>query len=249
MLARRGAAVCILALFASCLVAWNAFAFEEADARLIVGSYALLGLAALMAAGATVNRYGSSRGRSDAEPPPATVDDLVGMLGATLKLASPVPTGQPEPIRIIDLFDELAERDNNPRLNLRPPPASTRTLAYRPALAQALEILVENGLSAGSRVSLSCDHGTSALVVYVDDDGPGIPRSERRRVFDWRFYLSTPPSGHKGYRAELVIARQILRVNGGDLSVGASPLGGARFTARMSLLGEHESESELAAAS
>ena len=126
------------------------------------------------------------------------------------------------------------------RLTVNTKANSFHALASRPAIARAFEILVENALTNGSRASLSCDHGTSNVVVHVDDDGPGVPRSERTHVFDWHYYMSTPPSQQVGCRAELVIARQIVRAHGGDIVVAASPLGGARYTVRLPLLSEHE---------
>jgi signal transduction histidine kinase len=266
MLARCGAAGCVFLLFATFLFARFAIGHETAHIVLVAGSYALLGLSAIVFLAGEVAHM-TRKSRHDTGPlcarerrlapaptddvmatrSPTAVDDLVGMLDNTLKLASAVPAGYMEPIDVTDLLGELAGRQKNARLNVTLRPRSLHTLASRPALARALEILVENALSNGLRVSVSCDRGASAAVVHVDDDGPGVPQSERMHIFEWQYYISTPPSAHKGWRVELAIARQIMRSHGGDIVVGASPLGGARFTARMPLLGEHEIE--LAAAS
>lgn len=185
---------------------------------------------------------------AETREPAASVDDLVGMLGDTLKLARPLPDiAQREPVDVARVLAALAERKGCARLALDDRPRPLHTLASPPAITRAFEILVENALSSGSRAAVSFDCGTSALVVHLDDDGPGVPRGERAHVFEWRYYMSTPPSRQAGCRAELVIARQIIRAHGGDIVVGSSPLGGARFSARLPLLGEHESE--LAAAS
>jgi K+-sensing histidine kinase KdpD len=261
MLARCGAAGCILVLLAF-LFAWVAIGREAAHVVLIVGSYGLLGFSGVMflageaalstrrpRAGAANMRHNPKRGSSTPVPAPAdqnksqpaaSVDDLVGMLDNTLKLASAVPAGHLEPVNVPDLLGELAARRKSERLILNVRPRSLLTLASRPALSRALEILVETPLANGFNVSPSCDQGTSALVVHVDDNGPGVPQAERQRIFEWHYYMSTPPSTHKGWRVELVIARQIMRSLGGDIRVGPSPLGGARYTAKLPLLGEHE---------
>lgn len=264
MLVRCGAAGCILVLFATCLFTWVTMGREAAHTVLIAGSYALLGVSGIVfLAGECAQtlrkvRLGavpSARTRPP-EPAPeapktdedeirsvfASADVLVGMLDNTLKLASAVPAGHLEPVDVTDVLGELAGRLKSAPLNLTLRPGSLHTLASRPALARALEILVENSLSSGRRVSVSCDRGTSALVVHVDDDGPGVPQAERQRIFEWHTYMSTPTAMLPACRVELVIARQILRAHGGDIDVGPSPLGGARYTAKMPLLHEHEME-------
>lgn len=262
MLVRRGIAGCILACFVTLLLALTALGTDDVEALRATGLYAFLGISLLVfLAGEAVPAMGKSparglaaRGRKvriAAEPqleagetnaPPASVDDLVKMLDDALKLSQPVPVVERlEPVDLADLLGAVAKRQSSTRLELRVRPRPFHTLASRPAIARALEILVENALANGTRACVECDYGTSAVVVHVDDDGPGVARSERAHVFEWRHYMSTPPSRQIGCRAELVIARQILRTHGGDIVVGCSPLGGGRFTARLPLLGEHES--------
>jgi signal transduction histidine kinase len=87
----------------------------------------------------------------------------------------------------------------------------------------------------------------------VDDDGPGVERDDRERIFEWQYYMTTAPSQRRGCCAELVIARRIARSSGGELVVGASPMGGSRFTLRLPLqpaqAGEAALDAGLAAAS
>lgn len=263
MLARCGAAGCILVLIAASVLAQVTIGTGAAHTVLIVGAYVLLGLSGLMfLAGETMpatrisQLVAAARRRTRQRAPEAvtapsapdksrlfrTVDDLVGLLDNTLKLAGPIPSGEPEPIDVGDLLSEVARRQKSAQLHLNAPSRSLYTRASRPALLRALEILIENAVSNSRRVSISCDCGASALVVHVDDDGPGVPPSERQRIFEWQTYMSTPSSPNTAWRVELVIARQILRAQGGDIGVGPSPLGGARFTARMPLLTAHETE-------
>jgi len=91
--------------------------------------------------------------------------------------------------------------------------------------------LLDNALrhaSAGGTVQIGgfrCDGG---VVVHVDDSGQGIPRKDRDRVFD-RFARLDPARTRQGSGLGLALARAIARLHGGDLEVGDSPLGGARF--------------------
>lgn len=264
MLVRCGVAGCIMAL-AMLLLAPLAAVGGDSHAGSPLSPYGFLCLSVVAClAGEALIVIGKSRpsGRSPrirmsatglaASPGPASdrmpgVDDLVGMLDDTLKLARAAPVaGELGPANILEVLQAAAAKQRSPRLTLVVKTAPIHTLA-RPALGRAFEILLQNALAHGAQAQASCDHGTSALVVHVDDDGPGIPRSERTKVFDWRYYMTTPPSQQIGCCADLVIARQIMLAHGGELIVGPSPLGGARFTARLPLLAEHQLE--LAAAS
>ena len=65
-------------------------------------------------------------------------------------------------------------------------------------------------------------------VVRVADDGPGIPESERDRVFERG--VSTDGGGYGLYVAETVVERL-----GGDIYVEESDLGGAAFVVEVPL--------------
>jgi len=66
--------------------------------------------------------------------------------------------------------------------------------------------------------------------VTVDDSGPGIRDEDRDRIFD-RFHRSVATSSEAGGAGlGLAIGDTIVRATGGRWSVGASPLGGARFS-------------------
>jgi len=79
------------------------------------------------------------------------------------------------------------------------------------------------------RVRFEVDCGRNRLV--VDDDGPGIPEQDRHRVFE--SFVQLEPAGAKkqGFGLGLAIVRRAIEWHGGEVAAGASPLGGARFTA------------------
>jgi two-component system OmpR family sensor kinase len=101
-------------------------------------------------------------------------------------------------------------------------------------LAQVVRNLLSNAhrhAGPGGRVALSARAEGKRLLVTVDDDGPGIPPTERERVFD-RFHRSEAArdraSGGSGLG--LGIARSIVVRHGGRIWIEDSPLGGTRVS-------------------
>lgn len=101
--------------------------------------------------------------------------------------------------------------------------------------------LVNNARSHGGgcvrvHVTRSGDH----VRILVDDDGPGIPEADRRRIFD-RFARGTPGGASvdndSGSGLGLAIVQRHVMLHGGRVSVGDSPEGGARFVVELPLAG------------
>jgi two-component system sensor histidine kinase PrrB len=92
----------------------------------------------------------------------------------------------------------------------------------------ALDNLLENAARHGAntvRVGIAGDR------VTVDDDGPGIPASERERVFE-RFARGSRTSA-PGSGLGLAIVAQQAALHGGEAHIEDSPLGGARVVVTM----------------
>ncbi|UXH80935.1 ATP-binding protein [Roseateles amylovorans] len=98
------------------------------------------------------------------------------------------------------------------------------------ALAMLIRNLVDNGIKYGrSRVDLSLEQSGGQALLVVEDDGPGIPDTERTRVFD-RFYRAESQAQQAaGSGLGLAIVRSIAQDHGGSLRLGHSTaLGGLR---------------------
>lgn len=71
--------------------------------------------------------------------------------------------------------------------------------------------------------------------VHVDDDGQGVPKSLREKVFDPFFRPDNSRTRYAGGAGlGLAIVKRIQDWHNADCLVGTSPLGGARFTLRYS---------------
>jgi signal transduction histidine kinase len=99
-------------------------------------------------------------------------------------------------------------------------------------LRQALSNLLRNALEACAgaavtpmvRVEATVDPDRKTCTVTVDDNGPGVPAASRDRIFQ-PFFTS---KGH-GTGLGLALVQKIVVSHNGRVSVGTSPLGGARL--------------------
>ena len=90
-------------------------------------------------------------------------------------------------------------------------------------------VLVDNACRhAGpdGKVRISVGQRASRVTLTVEDTGPGIPASDRARLFD-RFHRATEKPGGAGLG--LAIADSIVRSTAGQWRIDDSPLGGALF--------------------
>jgi signal transduction histidine kinase len=99
-------------------------------------------------------------------------------------------------------------------------------------LEWALEALVRNALDAlkgrGGAIRMTVASEPDGVVVVVADDGPGIPREVRHRLFE-----AGATTKERGWGLGLALARRIVEEgHGGRLSLEAAAVG-ARFAVRL----------------
>jgi two-component system sensor histidine kinase BaeS len=107
-------------------------------------------------------------------------------------------------------------------------------LADRDRLVQLILVLVDNAIDhspKGGVVTVRARAVAGNAVIDVDDQGPGIPASERERIFEPFTRLSgTTRHGSGGTGLGLAIARRIADAHGGTIVAGSPAGQGARFT-------------------
>lgn len=109
-------------------------------------------------------------------------------------------------------------------------------------LEQVMRNLVENAVRhATGRVDVSLTSEGHDAVLNVDDDGPGIPASERAEVFQRFVRLDDSRARARGgVGLGLAIVAEIVRVHSGTVEITESPYGGARLTVRLPLADDDE---------
>jgi two-component system sensor histidine kinase HydH len=90
-------------------------------------------------------------------------------------------------------------------------------------ILNALQILGDQG-----QIRLATHQTAQQFFIEISDNGPGIPVDERGRIFEAFFFRR-----EGGVGLGLAIVQQIIVAHGGDIEVGESDMGGARFTIRL----------------
>jgi two-component system OmpR family sensor kinase len=128
----------------------------------------------------------------------------------------------------VDRFGAIAET-RHLAIDLAVPPDGAVIAAPPEWLDRLLGVLLDNACKyapEGGRVAVSVAVDGARVALTVDDSGPGIPETERTRIFD-RFHRATDSQGGAGLG--LAIADAIVRATGGRWRVASAPDGGARM--------------------
>ncbi|WP_411967114.1 histidine kinase N-terminal 7TM domain-containing protein [Haloferax sp. YSSS75] len=154
----------------------------------------------------------------------AIIEDLLTLArqGETLTDVSPVSLSTV----VFEAWDGVAVADATLDVH-----ADIVVVADRSRLRQLFENLFRNSVEHGSTGRQNGDDDHVAIVVgslddgfYVEDDGPGVPESERENVFERGFTTHEDGTG-----LGLPIVKSVAEAHGWSVTLTSSPSGGARF--------------------
>jgi len=157
----------------------------------------------------------------------AELDEAIEELLLGSRLASAPGLERREPV---DLLALLAEEGAGTAVEVGGAPL--RVPGDPRLLRRLVRNLLQNALrhGGGAPVEARVDAGEGGRVrLRVDDAGPGVPESERERIFA-PFYR--PPGSREsgsGYGLGLALVRRIARLHGGEARCLARPGGGTRL--------------------
>jgi signal transduction histidine kinase len=137
-----------------------------------------------------------------------------------------------EPVQLPDLVRRMASSLSaaSVLVTCSPPVSHATALVDKRRLERLLGNLLDNACRYGDGpTAVRIDGDEETVLVHVDDDGPGIPPSERQRIFE-RFARGSTSQHVPGTGLGLALVTEHARLMGGTVSVGESPEGGARFT-------------------
>ncbi len=127
-------------------------------------------------------------------------------------------------------------------LSVLEPPSGIIITADRYRIWRVLTNLLGNAVKftpSGGRVELRAEVAAGMAMISVQDNGPGIHPTERRKIFE-KFYQSKHIKDEKarkgGWGLGLAIAQEIVQAHGGEIGVDSRGLGhGSTFWVRIPL--------------
>ena len=150
------------------------------------------------------------------------------MLNEYLEFSRHQKTEDTETININNLITDVIKKydskqisvhlEENPKINIR-----------LNTIKRCLINLIDNGLFYGKKVEIITKKTINDLIIFIDDNGPGIPKKEYQNVMKPFYRIDKSRSQNKsGVGLGLSIANDIIRSHGGNISLDKSPLNGLR---------------------
>ena len=163
----------------------------------------------------------------------ADVNEMQHMLEDYLAFAKGDGGEEAKPTNLRELLEEIYEDSQmygaNIELKFRKRKSDLILPLKRQALKRAITNLVTNASRFGEKVIIRAATEGQWVRIEVDDNGPGIPASERENVFRPFYRLDHARNQDEGNSGlGLAIARDIAKSHGGEIALGKSSMGGLR---------------------
>lgn len=182
------------------------------------------------------------RSRAEVERPlrniKADIQAIDGLVRATLEYAIldradvTLNIGPHDFTTLVPAIADHVRRDSRPEvlIEARVQEDAHQVLCDVHLMESVLRNLLYNGIRHAKRkVAVTFRRDASGYELLVEDDGPGIPESERERVFDSFVRLERDANGRKkNYGLGLAIVKRAVEWHQGEISIASSMLGGAR---------------------
>lgn len=139
----------------------------------------------------------------------------------------------PDAIRLSVENVERDRPDSDSTVQVKSLPEATVRLKAN-AFRRLIANLLSNAVRYGHQVQISGEVKDHRLWIYVDDNGPGIPVSQREEAFRPFVRLDNARNlDETGTGLGLAIAQDIAHAHGGEIILEDGPLGGLRAVVRL----------------
>ena len=156
------------------------------------------------------------------------IEEMERMLNEYLEFSRHQKNEETESVNINNLINDIIKKYDVDQINIHIE-ENIKINIRANAIKRCLINLIDNGLSYGKKVEIITKKLVNNLVIFIDDNGPGIPEKEYQNVMK-PFYRIDKSRGlnKSGVGLGLSITNDIIRSHGGNIVLEKSPLGGLR---------------------
>ena len=156
------------------------------------------------------------------------IDEMEKMLNEYLQFASSSFTEKTENFDIIKLLENTVNKYKNKDINVKLIDA-TYINGRKNLIERCINNLINNSVKYADKINIESVKSTNSIIIIIDDDGIGIPKSEYENVFK-PFYKIDKSRGNSksSVGLGLSIASDIIRSHGGNIKLDKSPINGLR---------------------
>ena len=156
------------------------------------------------------------------------IEEMERMLNEYLEFSRNQKNEETESVDIDDLIEEIVKKYDTKKINLNFA-AKCKINIRSQAIKRCLSNLIDNGLAYGEKVLITSKKSINHLIIFVDDNGSGIPEKEFKNVMKPFYRIDKSRGQNKsGVGLGLSIANDIIRSHGGSIILEKSSLGGLR---------------------
>lgn len=156
------------------------------------------------------------------------IEEMERMLNEYLEFSRHQKNEETEMVNLNNLIKDITKKYEGKQINVNF--EENLKINMRPnAVKRCLINLIDNSLSYGKKVEILMKKTIHSIIIFVDDDGPGIPESEYQNVMKPFYRIDKSRGQNKsGVGLGLSIANDIIRSHGGNIVLEKSHLNGLR---------------------
>jgi len=156
------------------------------------------------------------------------VDEMEKMLNEYLQFASTDARDKTETFDLSELLENTIKKYENPNI-LKDFDKKIYFNGRKNLIQRCINNLIDNSLKYGKKINIIIDKQKSNIVISIEDDGPGIPKSEFENVAKPFYKIDKSRSETKSsVGLGLSISSDIAKSHGGDIDFEKSNLGGLK---------------------
>ncbi len=154
------------------------------------------------------------------------VDEMEKMLNEYLQFTSSSFAEKDQMFNLTDLINEITEKYENDNISLELMPRVYFN-GRKNLITRCINNLLNNAIKYAKKVNIELNKNNNNLFIKIEDDGPGIPKTEYENVFKPFYKINKGRADSKSsVGLGLSIASDIIKSHGGNIKLDKSKMKG-----------------------